>query len=118
MLIDVDVAGGYPPILESKTMLNEKRHLLTISAYALSAAVFAFLPTSAAADTVTLEAHDGTISITGPLLSYVDGIHTIDSDLGPIWIPANFVECHGAACPSRDQIAADIELSIHYRGDH
>ncbi|MEL6573665.1 MAG: hypothetical protein AAFQ64_18580 [Pseudomonadota bacterium] len=90
-------------------MLTKRHRLAALHACAFVAISLASTPTAASANTVTLEAHDGTSAITGTLLSYSEGRHVIDTAIGALTVHASRVSCFGATCPPIDQVQADIE---------
>ena len=90
-------------------MVTQRRRSATLCACALFATTLVNLPTVASANTVTLEAHDGTSAITGTLLSYSEGRHVIDTAIGALTVHAGRVTCLGESCPPLEQIQADVE---------
>ncbi len=66
----------------------------------LSVSALIMLGSSLAAQTVTLNSLDGTLSITGELLEYTDETYLIASNIGNLTISTDAVTCEGEACPS------------------
>ncbi len=61
--------------------------------------------TSAFAETVTLNSGNGSISFTGELIRFDNGVYLIETRLGRIGVPAADVTCVGAACPDAAEVA-------------
>ncbi len=81
---------------------------------ALSGIIFAasmIFASSAIADQVTLQSTDGTVNLTGDLVSFDGNIYVIRNDLGDLQIAANRVFCQGAACPVIEVGAIDVKLA-------
>ncbi|MEL6682784.1 MAG: phosphate ABC transporter substrate-binding/OmpA family protein [Pseudomonadota bacterium] len=68
------------------------------------------MATSALAQEVTLRSSDGTVNMTGNLVSFENNTYTIETLLGPLRVQANRVTCSGEACP--DLSVADVDLAI------
>ena len=60
---------------------------------------------------MVLKANDGSVDITGELLSFEDGFYTIRSVLGDMRISAARMSCEGAGCPQIDVSGADIVVA-------
>lgn len=67
---------------------------------ALTLTMGATLPSIVQADDVTLRSPDGSISLTGELVSLQDGTYTIRTELADLRIAASRVTCIGDACPA------------------
>jgi phosphate transport system substrate-binding protein len=66
---------------------------------------------ASAADRVTLTSHDGTIVLTGDLLSYDGEFIRIETVYGTLTIAGSGVVCEGAACPIPDFYMAELMIS-------
>ena len=64
-----------------------------------------------ASDRVTLTSHDGTIILTGDLLSYDGEFIRIDTVYGTLTVDGAGVVCEGAACPIPDFFMAELMIS-------
>lgn len=84
----------------------------TIGKLNASAAAFALLMSSTAtfADEVTLKSADGTVNLVGEFVDFQDDNYIIRTSLGDLRISASRVRCEGAACPSFDDVAADVAI--------
>ncbi|MEO8530845.1 MAG: hypothetical protein ABI459_06460, partial [Deltaproteobacteria bacterium] len=72
--------------------------MLTLTSKPLAVAAALLLGTmscGAQAGQVTLKSDDGTMNVTGDLLSFVGGMYVVRTDLGDLKIPANRVKCRG-----------------------
>ncbi len=54
----------------------------------------------AVAQQVTLSSDGGAVDLTGRLLSFDNGIYTVETSLGVISVPDDAATCRGAACPA------------------
>ena len=73
------------------------------------------LASLANAQDVNLRSRDGTINLTGELVGYQDNSYIINSNLGPIRVVADMVECTGEACPKLEEpsgIAITWDVSL------
>lgn len=66
---------------------------------------------TAAAEPVSLIAHDSYSKISGNLLAYEDDIYTIGTAVGILRVKASSVECEGAGCPERKTFATASSLA-------
>lgn len=84
--------------------LSKKARLIasTAGAMVLALSMPVFAQTQ---PTVTLESTNGTMSITGELISFDDQFFTINGALGLLEIPRNAVECSGEGCPVEETVA-------------
>ncbi|MEM8869955.1 MAG: phosphate ABC transporter substrate-binding/OmpA family protein [Pseudomonadota bacterium] len=78
----------------------------TAAAAALSIAAFA--PQSAAAQEVTLRSNDGSVAMQGVILDFADGFYQFQTELGVLRLSAARMICEGNACPSLEQVDADL----------
>ncbi|MDX8352346.1 phosphate ABC transporter substrate-binding/OmpA family protein [Cognatiyoonia sp. IB215182] len=76
----------------------------------VAATAIAGMASSALAQEVTLRSSDGTVNMTGELLSFENNTYTIQTLLGPLRVQANRVICSGDACP--DLSVAEVDLAI------
>ncbi|MEM8802853.1 MAG: phosphate ABC transporter substrate-binding/OmpA family protein [Pseudomonadota bacterium] len=85
----------------------------TIGKLNASAAALAVLMTSTAAfaDEVTLKSADGTVNLVGEFVDFQDDNYIIRTSLGDLRISASRVRCEGAACPTFDNVAADVAIT-------
>ena len=70
------------------------------------------MPLAAAADGVTLRSQDGTINITGDLISFEDNTYLIRTALGDLRLSAERVSCVDGACP----VFAPVEAKVTFAG--
>ncbi len=80
-------------------------------ALAAGVALLIFWASPLAAQTVTLESADGSVSLTGKLLGYDGEFYHLKSQFGDMTIKALGVTCAGPGCPDPGQYAADITIS-------
>lgn len=88
---------------------NLKTQLKT-SAATLALASGLLLPATAHAQEITLKSTDGTISVVGDFVELTDDTYVIRTALGDLRIAASSMICEGAACPSFDDVTADVEI--------
>jgi phosphate transport system substrate-binding protein len=67
-------------------------------------------PLAAAADQVSLKSTDGTIDLTGDFIDFANDTYIIRTSLGDLRIAASSVICEGAACPTFDDLSADVTI--------
>ncbi len=84
--------------------VSHQRKIITL-------AVLAALSTGAAAQQVTLNSLDGTLSITGELIEYTNENYIIGSNIGNLTIATNAVTCTGDACPSLMPAYSEFTIS-------
>ncbi len=75
-----------------------------------TAAIMA-MASSALAQQVTLRSSDGTVNMTGDLVSFENNTYTIQTLLGPLRVQASRVTCSGDACPDLSVAEVDIAIS-------
>jgi phosphate transport system substrate-binding protein len=92
---------------EEKQMLKLNKKLLT---GLLTAATCLTVGTSVSAQDaqINLKSVDGSASLQGNLIEFVDGFYTIDTDLGRFRVSAARMTCEGDACPTI--IASDANV--------
>jgi len=64
---------------------------------------------AAYANDVQLRSTDGTMNLTGELVSFEDGIYKIRTELGQLSVSGSQFSCEGAACPT---LSAEAEVAI------
>ncbi|MEM9585213.1 MAG: phosphate ABC transporter substrate-binding/OmpA family protein [Pseudomonadota bacterium] len=69
------------------------------------------LPTTASAEDVTLKSADGTVDLVGEFVALEDGVYILRTVLGDIRVAASRVRCEGAACPTFDDVSADVQIA-------
>ena len=79
------------------------RACILMGATALSGSV-------AAADEVVLRSTDGTINLSGDLISFDDEYYRIQTELGDLRVSAERVRCDGAGCPVFAEILPDVSI--------
>ena len=70
----------------------------------------ACLPLGASAQEVRLTSTDGFIDFSGALVSFADGVYTIDTSMGRLTFPATEVTCEGEACPETNEVASAFQI--------
>ena len=88
--------------------LDIKKHL-KMSAAGIALAT-GFVATTASAENVTLVSTDGTINVTGEFIAFEDDTYILRTALGDLRIASSSVICEGAACPSFDDLSADVTI--------
>jgi phosphate transport system substrate-binding protein len=83
---------------------------LKISAAGLAMATGLLTASSAYAAEVTLRSTDGTINLTGEFIELSDDTYIIGTALGQLRIASSSVICDGDACPSFDDVSADVAI--------
>ena len=68
----------------------------------LFACTLALCTTAALAQEVELSARDGSMSVSGQLIEFVDQKYTIDTSVGRMTVDSQNVICSGEACPAAD----------------
>jgi len=67
--------------------------------------------TAAVADQVTLKSADGTVNLVGEFVDFKDDNYIIKTTLGNLRVSASRVRCEGAACPTFNNIEADVAIA-------
>ena len=67
-------------------------------------------PASAFAADITLKSTDGTINVSGEFVDFRDDTYVIRTALGDLRIAASSMICEGDACPTFDDITADVAI--------
>lgn len=78
---------------------------------AILAAPFVFAGAAATAQDVTLMSRDGSVAISGTLLSYDGEYYRVDSDFGVLTLDGSGVICDGPGCPDLTAFVADVTFS-------
>lgn len=91
-------------------MLNIRslKQSTAIGVLALTGAIFVPMLASAQA---TLQSADGTINLTGDIVSFENGIYGIRTSFGDLNVKAEGVTCAGDGCPSIDAVGADVQFA-------
>ena len=71
----------------------------------------AVLPTNVMADDVTLKSADGTVNLTGELLTFEDNSYVVRTPLGDLRIAASRVSCEGESCPVFEVADVDVQIA-------
>jgi len=87
-----------------------KKNSLKMSAGAVALMVGLTAPMAATADEVSLRSTDGTINVNGELIEVRDGSYIIRTALGELNIAVSRVVCEGDACPSFEEVSADVAI--------
>ena len=88
---------------------NLKKKLKTsVAGIALVSGIL--LPATASAQDITLISTDGTINVTGEFVDFRDDTYVIRTALGDLRIAASSMICEGDACPTFDDITADVAI--------
>ncbi len=85
--------------------MMRKLSTATLFAVSMIASPMAF------AQTVVLKANDGSVDVSGELISFEDGFYTIRTQLGQMRMSAARVSCEGSACPQIDTASADFRIA-------
>lgn len=65
---------------------------------------------TAAADQVNLQSTDGTINLSGNLISFDDEYYLLQTELGDLRVSADKVRCSGDGCPVFQEILPDVMI--------
>lgn len=84
---------------------------LKTSAAGVALASGLMFSSAAVADQVTLKSADGTVNLVGDFIDFVDDNYIIRTALGDLRISASRVRCEGAACPTFDNVTADVAIA-------
>ncbi|MEM6385840.1 MAG: phosphate ABC transporter substrate-binding/OmpA family protein [Pseudomonadota bacterium] len=84
---------------------------LKTSAAGVALASGLMFSSAAVADEVTLKSADGTVNLVGEFIDFKDDNYIIRTALGDLRISASRVRCEGAACPTFDDVAADVQIA-------
>lgn len=93
-----------------KTFGTLSSRLRSTGARAALAVALAGAALPASAETVTLKSADGTVDLTGEFVAFEDNAYVIRTALGELRLSAERVRCEGAACPSFETAAADVQF--------
>ncbi|MEO8529904.1 MAG: phosphate ABC transporter substrate-binding/OmpA family protein [Deltaproteobacteria bacterium] len=74
------------------------------------AAVSLAMTTPLLAEVVNLKSSDGTVNLSGDLISFDGDIYIIRTDLGDLRIAANRVTCAGEGCPETAAVVSDVMI--------
>ncbi|MEM8536953.1 MAG: phosphate ABC transporter substrate-binding/OmpA family protein [Pseudomonadota bacterium] len=90
-------------------MFNLKKQLKASAAVVALTTGFV-VPNAVVAQDITLRSTDGTINVSGQFVDFADDTYIIQTALGDLRIAAGSVVCEGAACPSFDDVTADVKI--------
>ena len=93
-----------------KTLVHELRKRLKTSAAGLALATGMLFPMAAFAQDVTLTSTDGTMSLTGELMGVDNDNYVIRTALGDLRVATSSMICEGDACPSFEDVSADVAI--------
>lgn len=91
-------------------MVYNLKNKLKTSAAAIALASGLLLPHMAQAQDVTLKSTDGTLNVAGQLLDFADDTYIVRTALGDLRIAASNMICEGAACPTFEDVTADVAI--------
>ena len=74
--------------------------------------MLALVTTASFAQEVELSARDGSLSVSGQLIEFVDQIYTIDTSVGRMTFDSNSVLCRGEACPATKALGSESDTPI------
>jgi phosphate transport system substrate-binding protein len=66
---------------------------------------------AASAQDVTLTSRDGTVSVTGTLLSYDGELYRVETEYGPLTLDGFRVTCEGPGCPDLTGLVSELRIS-------
>ncbi len=92
-------------------MQNRFKTQLKASVASVAIAAGLMLPSAATAEDVTLKSADGTVNVVGEFVALEDGVYTVRTILGDMRVSASRVRCEGAACPSFEDVSADVLIA-------
>lgn len=75
------------------------------------AATLMLVALAATAQDVTLTARDGSLSVSGTLLSYDGEFYSLRTEYGDITLDGQSVRCEGPACPTLEDFVAEVVFS-------
>lgn len=93
-----------------KTLVHELKKRLKTSAAGLALATGMLFPIAAFAQDVTLTSTDGTMSLTGELMGVDNDNYVIRTALGDLRVATSSMICDGDACPSFEDVSADVAI--------
>lgn len=91
-------------------MVYNLKKQLKASAAGLALATGLVFPASTFASEITLKSTDGTINVAGEFIDFIDDTYVIRTALGDLRISASSMICEGDACPSFDDVIADVTI--------
>lgn len=91
-------------------MTHKLKSGLKNSAAMLALASGMLFPHTAFAQNITLKSTDGTINVSGDLVDFTDDIYIIRTALGDLRVAASSMICEGDACPTFEDISADLTI--------
>jgi phosphate transport system substrate-binding protein len=84
---------------------------ITRAARTAAAIFLTFFAGTAGAEDVTLTSRDGSIEVTGTLLSFDGEFYRVETQFGPITVDGSGVICDGPGCPSLEAYVAEVQIS-------
>jgi len=93
-----------------KTLVYGLKKQLKASAAGIALASGMMIPAAGFAAEVTLKSTDGTINVTGEFIDIVDDTYIIRTALGDLRIAASSMVCEGDACPTFEDVTADVAI--------
>ena len=91
-------------------MKNELKRGLKTYAAGVALATGLLSPLQVFAQEITLRSTDGTINVGGEFVDFRDDTYIIRTALGDLRIAAGSVICEGAACPTFEDVSADVTI--------
>ncbi len=91
-------------------MAYDLKNQLKTSAAAVALVSGLMFPVAGAADQISLKSTDGTIDLVGEFVEFANDTYIIRTSLGDLRISARSVICEGAACPTFDDVTADVAI--------
>lgn len=92
-------------------MVNNLKKRLKTSAAGLALVAGLLSPHTVFAQDVTLTSTDGTMTLSGELMGVESDNYIIRTALGDLRVATSTMICEGAACPSFDNVSADITIA-------
>lgn len=82
----------------------------SINKAAIFACMLVLSTTAALAQEVELSARDGSLSLRGRLVEFVDQKYTIDTSIGRVTVDSNKVLCSGETCPAINSPTSELRI--------
>jgi phosphate transport system substrate-binding protein len=93
-----------------EALVNNLKKRLKTSAAGLALVAGLLSPHTVFAQDVTLTSTDGTMTLSGELMGVESDNYIIRTALGDLRVATSTMICEGAACPSFDNVSADIKI--------
>jgi phosphate transport system substrate-binding protein len=94
-----------------EALVNNLKKRLKTSAAGLALVAGLLSPHTVFAQDVTLTSTDGTMTLSGELMGVESDNYIIRTALGDLRVATSTMICEGAACPSFDNVSADITIA-------